>query len=326
MIEYDTYFGYQLRYTDRYAGLPVAEVALPPDAELPDDSGTAAWRISASDWGGGSPASMEAAFDAFFEQADAARVTAIVIGEWPSSFTESAEPIVERLTAEAARLPALRSLFFGAISSDYAEISWIRQCDITPLMEAYPRLERLDVRGGNGLALRPVRHESLRMLRIETGGLDGAVTRAVAAADLPALEHLDLWLGVEEYGGTTTVADLGPILGGGRLPALRHLGLQNSEIQDDIAAAVAAAPVVAGLESLALSMGVLTDAGAEALLSGQPLTHLRRLDVHHHYLSDDMIRRLGAALPGVEVDLSGKEEPDVEDDDDEQWFYVAVSE
>ena len=42
---------------------------------------------------------------------------------------------------------------------------------------------------------------------------------------------------------------------------------------------------MARLKTLDLSMGVLSDVGAEALLAGQPLTHLRRLDLHHHFLS-----------------------------------------
>ncbi|MEV4325640.1 STM4015 family protein [Microbispora rosea] len=192
--------------------------------------------------------------------------------------------------------------------------------NVRALLEAFPRLERLEVRGGTGLELRPVRHESLRVLRFETGGLPAEVVRAVGACDLLALERLDLWLGVQDYGGNATVADLAPILSGERLPTLRHLGLQDSEIQDEIVAAVASAPVVARLESLALSMGVLTDAGAEALLGGQPLTHLHTLDLHHHFLTDAMAARVAEALPGVEVDLSRREKP-VHD-----WRYVAVSE
>ncbi|MCK2221845.1 STM4015 family protein [Actinomadura sp. ATCC 31491] len=321
-IEYDSYHGYQLQYRDSYAGLPVREVCAEPAAFPPGDSGSVAWRLSSDH--GDDFAGFSAAFDAFLEQADAGQVTAIVVGAWEECYATSSAPIVERLVREAPRLPALRSLFLGAISGDQAEISWIQQSDVTPLLEAYPKLERFDVRGGTGLELRPVRHESLRMLRVETGGLSGEVARAVAASDLPTLEHLELWLGIPDYGGDATVADLDPILRGERLPALRHLGLQDSEIQDEIAAAVAFAPVVARLESLALSMGTLGDEGAAALLTGQPLTHLRRLDLHHHYLSDAMMRRVAEALPGVDVDLSGREDPD--EDDGEQWLYVAVSE
>ncbi|MEU8279162.1 STM4015 family protein [Microbispora bryophytorum] len=319
MIPYDPYFGYQHRYEESYAGLPVIEFA-PEEEEIPDPAAVAV-RIS-SGWGRDYP--IADAFDVLLTRVDTARVPALVIGGWEDCYGTSSEQIVGLLADNAARFPGLRSLFLGAISSDEAEISWIQQSDVTPLLEAFPRLERLEVRGGTGLRLRPVRHESLRMLRFETGGLPAAVVRAVGACDLPALEHLELWLGEENYGGDATVADLAPILSGERLPALRHLGLQDSEIQDELAAAVACAPVVARLESLALSMGVLTDAGAEALLGGQPLTHLHTLDLHHHFLTDAMAARVTEALPGVEVDLSEQEE--AEEDEGEIWRYVAVSE
>ncbi|MEU6431995.1 STM4015 family protein [Microbispora sp. NPDC046973] len=315
MIPHDTRFDEQHRYEDSYAGLPVIEVVPEEDEEIPDPASVAV-RISAEidDY------DVDEAFDALLKRVDTAKVPALVIGAWEDCYEESSEQIVGLLVDNAARFPGLRSLFLGAMSSDESEISWITQSDVTPLLEAFPRLERLEVRGGTGLELRPVRHESLRMLRFETGGLPAEVVRAVGACDLPALERLDLWLGVQNYGGNATVADLAPILSGERLPALRHLGLQDSEIQDEIAAAVASAPVIARLESLALSMGVLTDEGAEALLGGQPLTHLHTLDLHHHFLTDAMAARVAEALPGVQVDLSGKEKP-VHD-----WRYVAVSE
>lgn len=87
-------------------------------------------------------------------------------------------------------------------------------------------------------------------------------------------------------------------------------------------AAVSAAPVVARLTELDLSMGALGDEGAEALLSGQPLTHLARLDLHHHFIGEPMRERLRAALEpaGVEVDLS-------EPCETQEWGrYIAVSE
>lgn len=91
----------------------------------------------------------------------------------------------------------------------------------------------------NGV-LRPVRHAALRRLDLETGGMPVHVPEVIAACDLPALEHLDLWLGVRFYGGDVAVSDLEGLLDGRCLPTLRHVGL-NSEIQDDIAAAIAAA-------------------------------------------------------------------------------------
>nr|WP_062330903.1 STM4015 family protein [Herbidospora sakaeratensis] len=261
-----------------------------------------------------------AEMDAVFERGDTDKVVAVHVDSWPEMYEESSAAIVEKLVANAHLLPGLRGLSLGHVDPEWCEISWIQLSDLTPLLTAFPGLERLDLRGGDGLALTPLRHESLRVLRVECGGLHSSFVRSLAACDLPALEHLELWLGVERYGGNTSVADLAPILAGDRLPALRHLGLQDSEIQDEIAAAVASAPVVARLDELDLSMGTLTDAGAEALLDGQPLSHLMVLDLHHNFLSDAMAERVEKALPGVDVKLHNRLAP--RDD----RFYVAVSE
>src|SRR6185436_2023988 len=102
---------------------------------------------------------------------------------------------------------------------------WLKLGDITPLLEAFPRLERLCVRGAGGLVLTPVRHESLQELVLQSGGLPAEVVRAVAACDFPQLTHLELWLGVSNYGGDARADDLAPILAGQRLPALTSLGL-----------------------------------------------------------------------------------------------------
>jgi hypothetical protein len=309
-----------------FAGLPVVDFeftdeetgelagGVSGDAGAP--AGPVAWRVS-TDF---DEEPFDEVFEGFLREVDTAQVTALVIGYWGAAYDDGAVDPVAVLCGAADRLPGLRALFLGDIVIEEAEISWIEQSDITPLLSAFPLLERLEVRGAQGLELDAFSSETLRVLRFESGGLPSAVVRAVAASDLPALERLDLWLGVENYGGDATVADLAPIFDGERFPALRHLGLEDSEIQDEIAAAVASAPVVARLESLSLAMGTLTDAGAEALLSGRPLTHLRSLDLHHHYLTDRMVKRVRAALPGAEVDLDGQEEPE------EDWRYVAVSE
>lgn len=307
---------------------------VPPDDEAdegeeaplpPADS--VAWRLSYSPYHDTVPGDdFGVVWESFVATVDTSAVRALIIGPWGEVYDNSSASVVELLTSNAERFPALEAVFIGDLVMEEAEISWIEQSDVTPVLEAYPRLREFGVRGGSGLVFRPVRHEHLRTLAFEAGGLPARVVRAVAESDLPALKQLDLWLGVDQYGGDATPEDLAPILGGERLPALRSLGLKNSEIQDEIAAAVASAPVVARLHTLDLSMGILTDTGAEALLSGQPLTHLRQLDLSHHYLSDTMMARLREELrgSGVDVDLSGQEEAD--EFDGREWRYVAVSE
>jgi hypothetical protein len=251
------------------------------------------------------------------------RLSGLIVGSWGSAGQEeSSAPVVEALVAARAQMPALRALFFGDIISEENEISWIIQSDVTPLLDAFPALEELRVRGGHGLVLGALRHARLRSLAIEAGGLDAGVVRAVAAADLPALEHLELWLGTSEYGGTVTVADLEPILSGRLFPRLRYLGLRDSEIADEVAAAVASAPVLERVRVLDLSLGTLGDAGAAALIASPAVRRLERLDLHHHYCSDETMARLAAL--GVEIDLDDREEED--EFRGERWRYVAVSE
>ncbi|MBO2459260.1 STM4015 family protein [Actinomadura violacea] len=319
------------QHLEEYAGLPVATfdcetgVAAEEDddavgeeqadEELPP-AGEAAWYVGTMF----DEEPFTDTFARFLETVDTAEITALIIGYWGASYDEAVADPAALLCENAAAFPKLKALFLGDITGEEAEISWIEHGDVSPLFAAFPELERFEIRGAQGLVLSPIKSEHLRVLRFESGGLPATIVRAVGASELPNLERLDLWLGEDNYGGDATVADLAPLLSGERLPALRHLGLEDSQIQDEIAAAVAGAPIVARLETLSLAMGILTDQGAEALLSGQPLTHLRKLDLHHHFLSDAMVERMKAAFPGVKVDLSEQEKPDGE------WHYIAVAE
>ncbi|GAA0679029.1 STM4015 family protein [Streptomyces samsunensis] len=313
-------------HLDQLHGLPAFDFPLPDQEVVLPEADTVAWRISYNPYADESDEDFDGRFKRFLTSVAPSRVRALIIGQWGETYEGDADDAIEQLLMAKDRLTSLEAVFIGDIIPEESEISWIEQSDVTPVLRAYPGLRELGVRGGNGLSFPAVAHANLRTLRFETGGLPGEVVRGVAASDLPALEHLELWLGVEEYGGNATVADLAPVLSGGRFPALRHLGVQNSEIQDEIAAAMAAAPVVAQLESLDLSMGVLTDEGAAALLDGQPLTHLKRLDLDHNYFSAAMTERLRLALEpsGVKVEMS--EKGDQQEYDDEVLRYTAVSE
>ncbi|MFB6817880.1 STM4015 family protein [Streptomyces sp. NPDC056347] len=333
-------------HPETFHGLPVHAFPCPGDASrgvsgraltdsgsLPDggalpEAGSVAWRLESA-WRG--DLTFGSLWQHFVDTVDTTRVRALVIGAWWQEEYASFTPVVELLVSHADRFPDLRALFLADVVSEECELSWLEMCDITPVVEAFGQLEEVTVRGcgqqfgdRSSLDLRPVRHKALKALRFESGGLPARVVRAVAASELPALERLELWLGVEEYGGDASVADLAPILSGAGFPALRHLGLQNSEIQDEIAASVASAPVVAQLESLSLAMGTLGDEGAEALLQGQPLTHLASLDLHHHYMSEPLAERLTELLgpDRVNTDIDDADW----DDDEDGHRYVAIDE
>jgi hypothetical protein len=308
-------------------GLPAFTFPGPGGAprELPGPEAVA-WRIAVDAYD--AEERWTEAFARFRSAVDTTRVRALVVGAWEEAYERSSADVVEALVAARDRLPGLRALFLGDMHFEECEISWITQTDVTPLLTAFPDLEEFGVRGGQGLRLSVPRHDALRTLTVETGGLPADVVRGVGAGELPALEKLDLWLGSSWYGADSETADLEPVLSGARLPRLRHLALRNSEIQDEIAAAVASAPVVARLEVLDLSMGTLGDDGAAALLGGQPLTHLKELDLHHNYLSEPLRQRIRETLEaaGVEVDLDPDDADWDEDDDGTVHRYVSVGE
>ncbi len=283
------------------------------------DPGQCAYRIGL-DWDEGEEGTTWTdKFGDFLQDPRAGEVTAFVVGSWAGDDTDAeAAPVVEALVAARDRMPRLSALFLGDIISEENEISWIHQADVSPLFESYPLLEHLQIKGGNGLSLGVPRHSRLKSLVIQTGGLSGAVVREVGTARLPALEHLELWLGDSGYGGDSTVDDLRPVLAGDLFPRLTYLGLCDSEFADAVAVALADAPVLRRLRTLDLSLGTLGDEGAKALLASPFLLGLGALDIHHHYCSEEMTARL-QALP-IAVNADERETAD------QYGRYVAVSE
>lgn len=257
-------------------------------------------------------------FRAFLDVPGVERSRGLVVGWWGQDDSETSLDVVqEALVGAHAALPELRVLFLGDVTFEENEISWIRQTDLSPVLAAFPHLTHLGIRGGTDLSLGHLHLPQLRHLVIQSGGLDASVVRQVMTADLPALEHLELYLGTENYGATSSVDDLTPLLDGTLFPRLKYLGLKNSDAQDQIAQVLASAPVTATLEELDLSLGVLTDEGGQALLGSPNLGGLKKLNVAHHFMSEDMVARLQALPP--EVDASDRQ-------DEGEWRFVALGE
>jgi hypothetical protein len=131
--------------------------------------------------------------DRFLAEPAAARAPGLVIGAWDfesMNGPEGSVGVVKALVAARDRLPNLRALFLGDIVFEECEISWINQSDVSPILGAYPALEHFRVRGATGLSLGTLRHDRLKSLVVESGGLFPAVIAEVAAADLPQLGSL----------------------------------------------------------------------------------------------------------------------------------------
>lgn len=263
-------------------------------------------------------------FEKFLAAPLAGFAAGIIVGPWQGDDTSApAEEIAQALIAARDRLPNVTAIFVGDIASEENEISWIEQADLGPLLMAYPLIEHFGSRGGGSIGYSNVAHNSLRTLIVQSGGLPVEAVRQILSASLPALEHLEIWLGDQNYGATTTVADLEPLLSGDLFPRLKYLGLRDSEITDDIARAIAGSPIVARLETLDLSLGTLGDEGANALAESPAIRGLKKLDLSHHYMSDAVMRRMQRLGPAV--DVSEQQEAD-KDTDGSECRYVAVGE
>lgn len=304
-----------------FMGKPVVDYA--PGAPL-EDTSSVAYRLGFSGLYDENELDFSGLLEGFLSDDKSRVLDTLIIGSWSNELYEGggAQQVIDALVAAKDRLPALRHLFLAEALQEEAEISWIELCSVTPLLHAFDRLETFRVRGGNGLAFPGLDHPTLRRLAIESGGLPASTISEIEQAKLPALEYLELWLGIEAYGGITDVGDLQPLLTGSLFPHLAYLGLRNFELADDLAAVVAASPVVERIEVLDLSRGTLSDPGARALLDLPTDGALRCLDLHHHYVSDAMANKL-RALP-FEVDLSDRQQADV--DGDVEYRYTAVSE
>jgi hypothetical protein len=205
-------------------------------------------------------------------------------------------PLLARL-ARCGPLPALRELAVRDFDVLGRSSSFVGIGDLSPVLRACPNLRTLHVRGAAIRFGKPLRHPTLEQLCIEGDALARSAFATVVAAELPALRRLELWLGTRWIGSATT-RELLEQLGHSRgLPRLEQLGLRNSEVSDDIAAALPRWPLLVRLREVDLSMGTLSDRGGRAILDHvDRFAHLSRLDLDHNYLSNEVAVALERAL------------------------------
>ncbi|MEM9219893.1 MAG: STM4015 family protein [Cyanobacteria bacterium P01_F01_bin.150] len=267
--------------------------------------------------------------DRLLEQTEPGAIEALVFGLWGSgeevcTGDESSKLVVDGLVARSQRLPNLKAVFIGDITYEECEISWLVQSDMSPLLKAYPQLEILQVRGGDRLTFNePGTHNHLKALIIETGGLSRDTVQQLYRWKFPALNHLELWFGSEDYGGNCWDRDLPPILDGLCFPRLDYLGLRNSKFANEMMERLVRSPLLERLQILDLSMGTLGDEGATQLLNCRAIQDLQTLNVSESYLSEGMVEQLRS----LNITLLADEQRLEEDDEDPAYRrYCVVSE
>lgn len=287
------------------------------------DAARKAYRLRQED----SVADFLEAFEQLVADPHAGKLKALVISGWSTDEAggaaddDYARKIRKALIDAAGKLTGLAALFINDTHGEEYEVSWQYFTDLAPLLEAYPKLEHLRVRGdatGKG-KMGTLKSSALRSLQLEGSSLSRKLVQQVAAAELPALEYLEIWLGPEEYAEKKPMADLAPILSGELFPKLRYLGLRDSDAADEVAKAVAKAPILRHLETLDLSLGTLGDEGAEALIASPAVAKLQTLDIRRHYVSKAVLKQL-KALPVKVLESRSERE------DEEGTRYVTVAE
>ncbi len=239
------------------------------------------------------------------------------MGGYPYDYAESVHALVQ------AALPGLSSIRIAEFAREHSEISWSVLGPLGALWARYPDLQSVVLRGAS-FDLERIDLPRARAFRVQTGGLLADNVAEIARARWPALEVLELWFGDAGYDGDATIEEVAPLLAAGRLPRLTDLGLMNAEFTDDLCRVLVDAPLASQLIRLDLSLGTMGDDGA-AVIAGAGRARfpaLRELDVRQNYLTEDGVRLLQAAFPGVSL-LAADQEEDEEDPEDR---YVSVGE
>ncbi|MEJ7602567.1 MAG: TIGR02996 domain-containing protein [Kofleriaceae bacterium] len=194
--------------------------------------------------------------------------------------------------------PSLRRLAFD--KGSYWDISWTHLDPLSPVYPLVPNLETLYLRIGH-MSFGQIELPRLRDFEVYTGGFSDDNMASVVAANWPQLERLILRFGdSEDYGGTCALSDVLPLLASQRTPKLRHLGLGNAAFTDDLIEPLAKSPLVRQLATLDLSLGMMTDAGAQALARhADAFAHLTSINLGENYLTSDGIGAVKRALPSV---------------------------
>lgn len=226
--------------------------------------------------------------------------------------------------SKTGKLESLRELFIGDFEYPAEiEISWVYIGNVGQLLPVVPNLRSLKLRGAD-IMLGTLEHPTLESLTIETGGLPSDSVASIGMCELPQLRRMEVWLGTAEYGGDGEIRQLEPLFEGSGVPKLEHLGLLNSDFEDDIAAALCRSKLLPQLRSVDLSMGSLHEPGVDAILANiDKFAHLDSLVLDENFIPDHMCKELRTAL-GTKVSTVGQREPNCWDG--VLHYYTTVGE
>ncbi len=235
-------------------------------------------------------------------------LTELIIGSWGSAYEDGCQPIIDGIIENAGRFSHIEKLFIGDMDYEECEVSWIIQGDYSKLWAALPNLKELTIKGSTDLGLGEIIHENLEALTIICGGLPVGNLEEIGRARLPKLKKLLLYIGSDNYGFDGNADTIHKLLAKADFPELEYLGIVDSEIQDELVEVVLNSKFMNQIHTLDLSCGTLSDKGGKLLLEKLPqYSNIKKLDVHYHFMTEEMMKKL-EALP-ISVDASDRNNP-----------------
>ncbi len=189
-----------------------------------------------------------------------------------------------------------RKITFG---DNVDQISWHHTGSLKSLWKGVPNLEVLEIETGSFDVGKMVAPKLERAIFI-TGGLSKTCGRGIAKANMPNIKHLEIYYGDPDYGGDCSVKEVQPLLVREDLESLEYLGLKNAMFANDIAKLLAGAPILDNLKTLDLSLGAMTDVGAQALAAAKDsFAHLECLNLSQNFLTKDGIKAVKGLCTNV---------------------------
>lgn len=239
---------------------------------------------------------------------DFPNLSEVIIGDWGGAWEDDCQAIIDGIVEHAEQFSHIEKLFVGDMDFESCEVSWIMQGNYEKLWAAMPQLKELTIKGSSDLEFGNICHENLESLTIICGGLPKYIIKEIQEAKLPNLKKLLLYIGIDDYGFDGDAETVRELLEKADFPQLKYLGITDSEIQDELAKVVLESKFMGKIRTLDLSMGTLTDESGALLLETLPkYPNIKKLDLHHNYLSKEMAKKL-EDLPIV-VDVSEIEKP-----------------
>lgn len=252
-----------------------------------------------------------------------AQIEELIIGCWGEAWEDSCQAVLDGIVENKEKFVHIKRLFVGDMDFEDCEVSWIIQGNYSKLWEALPNLKELSIKGSTDLELGEISHENLESLEIICGGLPSDIIEQITKANLPSLKKLNLYLGSDNYGFDGDEETIKKLLTDSNFPKLEYLGINDSEIQDEVTEVVLDSKYMGQISTLDLSNGTLSDKGGQMLLETLPkYPNIKMVDLHFHYLSDEMMKK----LEKLSVSFNMDEQNEADEDDDEVYRYAMLTE